>query len=88
MLEMKLNKVFGAIKGLEAILDEPIEGLIIPNEQSSGVIRSSEGLSFNTVRDVLNAFEASGATDLFNSVTGASIVNGVLEFSQPVGTNG
>lgn len=89
MLSMELNGRLGAliaqIEGLEAILNEPISSVMIPNQ---GELQGSDDFGFNTVGDFLNLTVDTGMEGLFDGQASAFVENGQLQFRGNVGTKG
>lgn len=89
MLSMELNGRLGAliaqIEGLEAILNEPISSVMIPNQ---GELHGSDDFGFDTVGDFLNLTVDTGMEGLFDGQASAFVENGQLQFRGNVGTKG
>lgn len=82
--------LYGTITGLEALANEPITGVQVPNGELAGqTIVSGEGMDFNTVNDFVQVVNDQGMEDLFGESDSAHIDNqGRLVLGRDVGSNG
>lgn len=86
-LTNNLEAIVSRIKGLQAVLNEPISSAIVPGTDA-GRIDSSEALSFGTVGDFLGILDDNGATDILDNLSSASVENGELHFYAPMANKG
>ena len=84
-LNGRLGTLIAQIEGLEAILNEPISSVMIPNQ---GELQGSGDFGFETVGDFLDLTIDTGMTGLFDGQSSAYVENGQLNFRGNVGTKG
>lgn len=84
---MQLNKetIIEKVEGLNAILNEPISGVAIPDYD---VILPDEQFNFSTGAEFLEVLESLDETGLLEPASRARIVDGVLTFGAEVGSKG
>lgn len=84
---MILNKetIIEKVEGLNAILNEPISGVAIPDYD---VILPDEQFNFSNGAEFLEVLESLGETGLLEPAARASLVDGVLTFGTQVGSKG
>lgn len=82
--------LYAQVSGLEALANEPITGVQIPNsDQGNQVIESEPGLEFNSVEDFVQMVDDNGYISLFEGAETASITpEGRLILGRNVGSNG
>lgn len=88
---MALTKgLYGTITGLEALANETITGVQVPNsELGNQTIVSEEGSEFNTVGEFVQMIEDNGLGEMFGGAETASITpDGRLVLGRNVGSNG
>lgn len=91
---MALTKgLYGSIAGLEALANETITGVQVPNSDfGNSVIVSEEGVEgaeFETVQDFVQMVEDNGFASSFSGADHASITpDGRLVLGRNVGSNG
>lgn len=84
---MKLNKqsIIEKVEGLDAILNEPISGVAIPDFD---MILPDAQFNFSNGGEFLDVLENLGETGLLEPAARAEIVDGVLTFGAEVGSKG
>lgn len=88
---MALTKgLYGSIAGLEALANEVITGVQVPNSDfGNSVIVSEEGSEFETVQDFVQMVDDNGFASSFSGADHASITpDGRLVLGRNVGSNG
>ena len=87
---MALTKgLYGQIEGLEALANEPIAGVQVPNSSfGNQTIESAEGAEFGTVGEFVQMVEDNAFTSHFSGADHATIVGDKLVLGQNVGANG
>lgn len=91
MKNMALTKgLYGSIAGLEALANETITGVQVPNSDfGNSVIVSEEGAEFETVQDFVQMVDDNGFGSSFSGADHASITpDGRLVLGRNVGSNG
>lgn len=91
MFIMALTKgLYGQITGLEALANEPITGVQVPNSDfGNQIIESAEGAEFATVDDFVRMVEDNNFGGLFSGAETAHITSdGRLTLGRNVGSNG
>ena len=91
MKNMALTKgLYGSIAGLEALANEVITGVQVPNSDfGNSVIVSEEGAEFETVQDFVQMVDDNGFASSFSGADHASITpDGRLVLGRNVGSNG
>lgn len=91
MFIMALTKgLYGSISGLEALANEQITGVQVPNSDfGSSTIVSEDGAEFSTVNDFVQMVQDNGYESHFSGADHASITpDGRLVLGRNVGSNG
>lgn len=87
-LQGNLRGLVAKIEGLEAVLNEPISGAVVPASGITTPISSGADYQFNTVGEFLNVLDSNNLSNWVDGIESFDIQDGVVRFKEPVGSKG
>lgn len=89
MSKLSLVELFNKIRGLEDIVNSPIQGVTIPATGVDDIVRSTEDFPFSTPGEFVEQILSFGQESLLDGISNVNLDDeGIVAFNTEIGGNG